>query len=100
MSDLRQHLFAALEGLSDKTNPMDIDRAQAIANVSAQIINSAKVELQFLRMVDGADLSRVVNPERTAKFFEEEEDPKINPHAGKGLGTGKFLGGNGNGNGH
>lgn len=32
MSDLRDHLFTALEGLSNKEKPMEVDRAQAIAN--------------------------------------------------------------------
>lgn len=47
--NLRQHLFNALEALSDKDNPMDIDRAKAICEVSQVIINSAKVEVDFMR---------------------------------------------------
>ena len=52
ITDLREHLFAALEALADKDNPMDVDRAKAIAEVSQTIINSAKVEVEYLKVTD------------------------------------------------
>jgi hypothetical protein len=91
LSDLRDHLFAALEGLADKTTPMDIDRAEAVAHVAQAVIHSAKVELDFLKLVGSENLPRFVEPEETAKFLAEESDPRLNPHV-KGLGTGKSLG--------
>lgn len=54
IEDLRNHLFAALEALSDKEKPMEIDRARAIAEMGQTIINSAKVEVDYLRVA--ADL--------------------------------------------
>lgn len=51
--DLRRHLFAALDGLTDKQAPMDIERAKAVAEVAQTIINSAKVEVDHLRVVGG-----------------------------------------------
>lgn len=53
IADLRDHLFAALEGLTDKKHPMDIDRAVAIADVAQVIINSAKVEVEAIRVAGG-----------------------------------------------
>jgi hypothetical protein len=50
IEDLRNHLFATLEDLRDKEKPMDIARAKAIANVAAQIVNSAKVENDYARL--------------------------------------------------
>lgn len=47
---LRDHLFATLAELRDKTNPMDIARAKAIANVAAAIVNSAKVENEYMKL--------------------------------------------------
>ena len=44
IEDLRNHLFATLEALQDKEEPMDIDRAKAIADVGRVIIDSAKEE--------------------------------------------------------
>jgi hypothetical protein len=56
INDLREHLFATLEGLRDKENPLDIDRAKAVAEVAQTIINSAKVEVEHMKIsgeVDG-----------------------------------------------
>lgn len=50
IEDLRSHLFAALEGLRDKQNPMDLERAKTIADVGRVIVDSAKVEVQFLQV--------------------------------------------------
>ena len=48
IEDLRNHLFAALEGLSDRENPMELDRAKAIAEVGRVIVETAKAEVQFI----------------------------------------------------
>jgi hypothetical protein len=49
IEDLRNHLFEALEALKDKENPMEIARAKAIADVATVIVNSAKVEVDFIK---------------------------------------------------
>lgn len=49
IEDLRNHLFAALEGLADPEKPMEIERAKAIADVGRVIVDSAKAEIQFLQ---------------------------------------------------
>lgn len=53
IEDLRNHLFATLEALQDKDEPMPIDRARAIADVAKVIVDSAKAETDFLRAVGG-----------------------------------------------
>ena len=50
MSDLRNHLFEALEALKDPDSPMDLDTARAISGVAQTIINSAKCEIEFLEL--------------------------------------------------
>jgi hypothetical protein len=50
IEDLRNHLFETLEALKDKEKPMEIDRAKAISEVAQTIINSAKVEVDFLKV--------------------------------------------------
>ena len=55
MVDLRNHLFAALEGLADTDKPMELDRAKAIADVAQTIINSAKVEVDAYRVAGRVD---------------------------------------------
>lgn len=49
VTDLRKHLFDVLEQLKDKKNPMEIERARAIAEVAQTVINSAKVEVEFAK---------------------------------------------------
>lgn len=48
--DLRNHLFATLEALQDPDKPMEIDRARAISEVAQTVINTAKVELEFVEL--------------------------------------------------
>lgn len=50
ISDVRAHLFAVLAGLRDKDNPMDIERAKAISDAAQVIINSAKVEVDYMKV--------------------------------------------------
>jgi hypothetical protein len=47
--DLRDRLFAALDGLADKKEPMEVDRAKAIADVARVIVDSAKAEIHLLQ---------------------------------------------------
>jgi hypothetical protein len=49
IADLRDHLFETLEALKDKDDPMDIARAKAIADVGRVLVDSAKVEVEFLK---------------------------------------------------
>jgi len=48
INDLRDHLFEVLERLKD--GEIDIETAKAMADVSQVIINSAKVEVDFIRI--------------------------------------------------
>ena len=72
ISDLRDHLFATLEGLRDTENPMELERARAISEVAQTIINSAKVEVDLAKAVDGIS--------RAGKFFDiPEESRELRP---------------------
>ncbi len=46
---LRAELFATLRGLRDPNTPLDLERARAVADVAQTIINTAKVEVEFMR---------------------------------------------------
>lgn len=52
IDDLRNHLFATLEALQDKDDPMELDRARMVADVAAVLVESAKAEVMFLRATD------------------------------------------------
>ena len=47
---LRTHLFETLSRLKDKDQPLDLDRARAVADVARVIVDSAKVEVEFLKV--------------------------------------------------
>jgi hypothetical protein len=49
--DLREHLFDTIEGLKGKTIP--VEDGKVIAQVAQTLINSAKIELDFLKLKDG-----------------------------------------------
>jgi hypothetical protein len=51
--DLRDHLFETLEALKDKEEPMELNRAKVISEVAQTIINSAKVEVDLIKAIDG-----------------------------------------------
>ncbi len=51
ISDLRDILFATLEGLADPENPMELDRARAINETAQTLINSVKVEVDLMKVV-------------------------------------------------
>lgn len=53
INDLYDTMFATLKSLRDKDNPMDIDRAKAICEVGQVIVNTAKVEIDHMRLSGG-----------------------------------------------
>ena len=70
IDDLRNHLFETLEALKDEDKPMELDRARAIADVSKVIVDSAKVEVDFLRVTGNM---------RSTGFLPEERDETPKP---------------------
>jgi hypothetical protein len=54
MSDLRDHMFAALERLNDDELTSDelqkeLSRAKSIASIGSVLVNSAKVEIDYMK---------------------------------------------------
>lgn len=83
LSHLREHLFATLEALSDPDNPMDIERAKTVAEVSQVIINTAKVELDYLKLVDTADQPTFFDAEGTVPIATTNDRLPLLRAAGK-----------------
>jgi hypothetical protein len=63
VEDLRNHLFETLESLRDKQEPMDLDRARAIANVAQVIVNAVVAENEFIKLVGGQGSGFIPAPE-------------------------------------
>lgn len=58
VSNLRAHLFAQLEALRGAADPtVEIERAKAVSDIAQTIINTAKVEIEYLRVNGGGDSS-------------------------------------------
>jgi hypothetical protein len=53
INELRGELFATIRAIRDPTNPMDINRAKAVADVAGRIIDSAKAETDYVRAFGG-----------------------------------------------
>jgi hypothetical protein len=70
ITDLRNHLFATIEALTDPDNPMDIGRAKAVSDLAQTIINSAKLELEFRDKIGGLGTG----------FIPEDRQPSANPN--------------------
>lgn len=51
---LRQMLFKQLEALTDSSKTVDLKRAQVTNETAQVIINSAKVEVEYVKAIDGA----------------------------------------------
>ena len=64
LADLRGHLFDTIERLKEGNDPeadpkdtIDLDRAKCIAGVAGQIIQSAKVEVDAMKIVSQHSIS-------------------------------------------
>jgi hypothetical protein len=81
MADLRDHLFETIEALKDPENPMNVETARAISGVAQMLIETAKVEVDLLRVVGGST-------PHSEKFFghvgESRDLPRIAPSNGDG----------------
>lgn len=61
ISTVRQHLLDTLAALRDRDNPMDVDRARAVADVARVLVDSAKVEVDFIK-ASGLNGSEFMQP--------------------------------------
>ncbi len=49
ITEMRAHLMETLAALRDRDNPMDVDRARAVAQVAGVLVDSAKVEVEYIK---------------------------------------------------
>jgi hypothetical protein len=53
VSALRGLLFDTLRDLRDKEKPMEVDRARAISDVAKVLVDSARVEVEHMKLTGG-----------------------------------------------
>ena len=61
LDDLRAILFDTLEKV--KSGDMDLDRARTVNEVGHTLINTAKVEIEYLRTVGGGESKFIHKPD-------------------------------------
>lgn len=83
IEDLRNHLFETMEALKDPEKPMDIDRAKAIAAVAKEVIETAKVEVDFLRVTGAANGSGFITSDRQLPEAKAAKRAQLPPGNGK-----------------
>ena len=60
INTLREHLLGTLADLRNRAHPMEPDRARAVAQVSAVLVDTARVEIDYLK-VTGQDCSNFID---------------------------------------
>lgn len=60
INTLRTELLATLADLRNRHNPMEPDRARAIAQVASVLVDSAKVEVDYIKAT-GQDTSNFID---------------------------------------
>jgi hypothetical protein len=61
IQDLRELLFDTIQGV--KNGSVDIDKAKVIGDLSQVMVNTAKVEVDFIRATDGEQSGFLSAPE-------------------------------------
>ncbi|MEN7529283.1 hypothetical protein [Cupriavidus sp. DL-D2] len=56
IATVRQHLLDTLSDLRNREQPMEIDRARAVADVARVLVDSAKVEVDYLKATGQANV--------------------------------------------
>lgn len=77
VDDLRTRLFDAIDAV--KTGALSIDQARQISDLAQVVVNSAKVEVDHLRLVDGARSKFLPAPEHTAEPPEPDQTQQTTP---------------------
>lgn len=60
INQVRQSLLDTLADLRDRDNPMDVERARAVSQVASVLVDTAKVEVDYLK-VTGTDHSNFLD---------------------------------------
>ena len=60
ISELRTELLSTMRDLRNRTNPMEPERARAVAQVAGVLVDSARVEVEYIK-VTGQDTSNFID---------------------------------------
>ena len=74
ITQVRQSLLDTLADLRDRDNPMDVDRARAVAQVASVLVDTAKAEIDYIKAT-GADRSDFLEPAPTDPQIPQSSGP-------------------------
>lgn len=75
ITTVRQHLLDTLADLRNREQPMEVERARAVADVARVLVDSAKVEVDYLKATGQA----------SADFLEQPSTPASGPTPTQGI---------------
>lgn len=51
IDQVREHLMQTLADLRNREQPMEVDRARAVAQVASVLVDTARVEVEYLKQI-------------------------------------------------
>lgn len=75
MDQVRSALMATLTDLRDRANPMDVERAKAVATVASVLVDTAKVENEYLKIAGQAKSTFLDRPALTQVQLPQDDGP-------------------------
>lgn len=78
INTLREHLMATLASLRDRANPMEPDRARAVAQVAGVLVDTARVEVDYIKTT-GQDVSNFIDGMKAPETPQIEQHPQDGP---------------------
>jgi hypothetical protein len=86
ISDLRNHMFAALERLNDETLSdeqvkSEIAKAQAISEIGKVIVDSAKTQVLMMRLFQKKSIAEIENTGDDVNDFLERPKAEYSNHS-------------------
>ena len=74
INTLREHLMGTLADLRNRQDPMEPDRARAVAQVAGVLVDTAKVEVDYIKAT-GQDVSNFIDGMKAPDTPQIEQTP-------------------------
>lgn len=78
INTLREHLMETLASLRDRENPMEPDRARAVAQVASVLVDTARVEVDYIKATK-QDVSNFIDGMKAPGTPQIEQQPQDGP---------------------
>lgn len=78
INTLREHLLGTLADLRNRENPMEPDRARALAQVASVLVDTARVEVDYIK-ASGQDVSNFIDVMKAPGTPQIEQQPQDGP---------------------